>query len=519
MAYKNTLTRNNGPTALIWILSGIIIAGCKGIGGPSSHGNIRSDVVPSGSKGSPIGADEAPDGLPTVVIDTPDGSPTGADDTPDGLPTVVVDTPDGSPTGVDDTPDGSPTGVDDTPDGSPTVVIDTPDGSPTDVVDTLDSTLDDAGDDINYPDDGWLPPEGRSTLALSILYIQVSSQAQEQAQESLILSDPLIVRLKQLQLETIEGIENVAYNKYATITLNDFPGPHQDRMEAVGLGLRTYTIKNQNLVHIIAREGGDDIIASPNNDFFSILRSIDRVSDQSVKEKAISGLKDDLAGDIILVSAGNTGKELDHSVLKEGWVKELLGEDGVNVFFVIGTITNKDGETSIDDISSTLPPALADNVIAAPTSFPILVDGIIEIPRGTSTSAVLTGAFFGRLQVLLPDATLNELTEIGKWLLEPLENSNSLGILSFEKLTQIIAYYCKPLDSISLGEILRYIKSNPKEDDPTLNEEGSSGAQEVFPESNGEGSSGAQEVFPESIDDSVPYVYVPDFDTSVIDLL
>ena len=483
MAYKNTLTRNNGSTALIWIISGIIIAGCKGIGGPSSHGNIRSDVLPAGSAGS-----KEP---PTGVDDTPDGNPDVADD--GGLPldsqpslqaqvtllpeppTVVDDTPDGNPDVADDggLPLDSqpslqaqvtllpepPTGVDDTPDGNPDVA-----------------------------DDGGLPLDSQPSL---------------QAQVTL-LPEPPPQTLWQQQWEAIKDVEKVVFCKIAIMILNDVPGIHQDEMEAVALAVRTRTINNPNFLLQIAIEGGDDIIASPNNSFFDLLSSIDRIPDQSAKEELISLLKDGLAGDIILVSAGNTGKELDRSVLKKEWVREVLGEEDVNVFFVIGTITNKDGETSIDYTSSTLPPVLADHVIAASVSVPILLDGIVQIPGGTSTSAVLAGSFFARLQVLLPDATLNELVQIGKWLLEPLENSNSLGVISFEKFTQIKDYYCKPLYSISLGEILTYIESNPKEDDPTLNEEGSSGAQEVFPE---------------SIDDGVLDVYVPDIDTSAIDLL
>ena len=158
-------------------------------------------------------------------------------------------------------------------------------------------------------------------------------------------------------------------------------------------------------------------------------------------------------------------------------------------------------KTSIHYTSSTLPPALADYVIAASVSVPILVDGIVQIPGGTSTSATLTGTFFARLQVLLPDATPNELVEIGKWLLQPLDNSNSLGVISFEKFTQIKDYFCKPLASISLEEILWYIQSNPKEDSPP----------------NVGGLSGAQESFPESTDYDVPYV--PEFDTLVVDAL
>ena len=467
MAYLITWTlrksslNQNGSTILIWIAMGLGLVACNGQGGPSSKGNIRSnDGLPSGAKGST-----------TFVVDTPEGSPTGADDTPEGSPTVVVD--------------------------------------------TLDSTLDDAEDNINDPDDGGLPPDDRS-----ILYIQASSQAQAQAQvqaqvqaqaQATLLPEPPPKTLWQQQWEAIEDVEKVVFCRITTMILNDVEGDHQDNMEAVALALQTLTINNPNFPQQIAREGGDDIIASPNNSFFAILSSIDRVSDQSVKEKLINRLKDDLAGDIILVSAGNTGKELDRSVLKKEWVREVLGEEDVNVFFVIGTITNKDGETSIHYTSSTLPPTLADYVIAASVSVPILVDGIVQIPGGTSTSAVLAGSFFARLQVLLPDATLNELVRIGKWLLEPLENSNSLGVISFEKFTQIKDYFSKPLYSISLGEILTYIKSNPKEG----------------PNLNGEGLFGDQESSSESTDNYVPYVpeidisasYVPEFDTSTIDLL
>ena len=477
MAYLITWTlrksslNQNGSTILIWIAMGLGLVACNGQGGPSSKGNIRSnDGLPSGVKGSTTFVVDTPD-------DTPEGSPTGADDTPDGSPTVVVDTPVGPP-----------------------------EGSPTVVVDTLDSTLDDAEDNINDPDDGGLPPDDRSTISLSILYIQASSQAQ-----ATLLPEPPPKTLWQQQWEAIKDVEKVVFCRITTMILNDVEGVHQDNMEAVALALQTLTINNPNSLLQIAIEGGDDIIASPNNSFFGLLRSIDRIPDQSAKEELISLLKDELSGDIILVSAGNTGKELDHSVLKKEWVREVLGDEHVNVFFVIGTITNKDGETSIHYTSSTLPPALADYVIAASVSVPILVDGIVQIPGGTSTSAVLTGTFFARLQVLLPDATLNELVEIGKWLLEPLENSNSLGVISFEKFGQIKDYFSKPLYSISLGEILTYIKSNPKED-PNLNREGLSGDQESSSESTD------YDVFyvPE-VDISASYV--PEVDTSAIDLL
>ena len=549
----------NIPVVTNFFIIVIFLQACKGVGSPSPRENI---IINPG--GSPTVVDDTPDGnpdeSPTVVDDTPDGnpdrSPAGVDDTPDGNPeeppTVVDDTPDGnpdrSPAGVDDTPDGnpdrSPAGVDDTPDGnpdrSPTVVDDTPDGNPdrspagvddtpdgnpdrspavvddtpdgnpeeppTVVDDTPDGNPDDAEDNINDPDDGGLPPDDRSTLSLSILYIQASSQAQES-----LLLEPPPKTLWQQQWEAIKDVEKVVFCKIAIMILNDVPGIHQDNMEAVALAVRTRTINNPNSLLQIAIEGGDDIIASPNNSFFDLLSSIDRIPDQSAKEELISLLKDDIAGDIILVSAGNTGKELDRSVLKKEWVREVLGEEDVNVFFVIGTITNKDGETSIDYTSSTLPPVLADHVIAASISVPILVDGIVQIPGGTSTSAVLAGTFFARLQVLLPDATPNELVEIGKWLLEPLDNSNSLGVISFEKFTQINNYFCKPLASISLEEILWYIQSNPKEDS-TLN---------------GEGLSGDQESSPEPTDYDVSYVpevdilvpYGPDVDTSSIDLL
>ena len=458
----------NITTVINFFIMVIILQACKGVGGPSSRENIIiNDGLPSGAKGFPAGVDDTPDGNSdeslTVVVDTPDGNS-------DESPTVVVDTPDGnsdeSPTVVVDTPDGnsdeSPTVVVvDTPDGnsdeSPTVVVvDTPDGnldeSPTVVVvDTPDGNLDDT--------------------------VEIDSQ---QSSQAILLPGPPAKTLKQQQLETIKYVEKVVFNMIATMTLNDIPGEHQDDMEAVALALRTHTIKNPNFVDIIAREGGDDIIASPNNNLFIFLNAIDLIPDPLVKERVINTLKDDLSGDIILVSAGNTGKELEHSVLKKAWVKELLEEEDINVFFVIGTITNKDGETSIADISSTLPRSLADNVIGAPIRFPILKGDEVEIPGGTSTAAVLTGTFFARLQVLLPEATLDELVEIGKWLLKPLENSNSLGVISFEKFTQIKEYFCKPLHSISLEEILTYIQSNPK--DPTLNEEGLSGAQELFPE-------------------------------------
>ena len=485
----------NIPVVTNFFIIVIFLQACKGVGGPSPRENIIIN----------------PDRSPAVVDDTPDESPTVVDDTPDG-------NPDRSPAGVDDTSDGnpeeSPTVVDDTPDGnpdeSPTVVDDTPDGnpdrSPAGVDDTSDGNPDDAEDNINDPDDGGLPPDDRSTLSLSILYIQASSQAQES-----LLLEPPPKTLWQQQWEAIKDVEKVVFCKIAIMILNDVPGIHQDEMEAVALAVRTRTINNPNSLLQIAIEGGDDIIASPNNSFFDILSSIDRISDQSAKEELISLLKDELSGDIILVSAGNTGKELDRSVLKKEWVKELLGDEDVNVFFVIGTITNKDGETSIYYTSSTLPPALADYVIAASVSVPILIDGIVQIPGGTSTSAVLTGTFFARLQVLLPDATPNELVEIGKWLLEPLENSNSLGVISFEKFTQINNYFCKPLASISLNEILWYIQSNPKED-PNLNGEGLSGDQESSPEPTDYDVSYVPEV-----DISVPYV--PEVDTPVVDAL
>ena len=450
----------SGLTIFIWIAMGLGLVACSGKGGPSSKGNIRINDGPSGAKGST-----------TAVVDTPDGSPTGADDTPDGSTTDVVDTPDGNS-----------------------------DGSTTDVVETsITQGTDDAEDNINDPDDDGLSPDDRSILSFSILYIQASSQVK--AEESLLLSEPPPKTLWQQQWEAIKDVEKVVFCKIAIMILNDVPGIHQDEMEAVALAVRTRTINNPNALLQIAIEGGDDTIASPNNSFFGLLSSIDRVSDQSAKEELISLLKDGFAGDIILVSAGNTGKELDLSVLKKEWVKELLGDEDVNVFFVIGTITNKDGETSIDYTSSTLPPALADYVIAASVSVPILLDGIVQIPGGTSTSAVLAGSFFARLQVLLPDATIGEVVEIGKWLLQPLDNSNSLGVISFEKFTQIKDHFSKPLYSISLGEILTYIESNPKEDsNPNVG-----------------GLSGAQESFPESTDYDVPYV--PEVDTPVIDAL
>ena len=443
------------PNIFIWTILGVILVGCsKGVGGPSSRGNIIiNDGLPSGAKGFPKGADDTPVETPVeTLVETLVETPV------ETLVETLVETP-----------------VETLVETPVETLVETPVETS---AETLVETLDDAEDDINDPDDGGLPPDDRSLLSLSILYIQPSSQEKE----SLLLPSPPTKTLKQQQLETIKGVEKVVFNMIATMTLNDVPGPHQDNMEAIALVLRTHTIKNPYFVDIVAREGGDDIIASPNNSFFSILDAIDRISDPSTKERAISGLKDDVIGDIILVSAGNTGKELvEHSVLKEPWVKELLEEEGVNVFFVIGIITNKDGETSIDDISSTLPISLADHVIGASTSFPILVEGNVLIPGGTSTSAVLAGTFFARLQVLLPEASIKELVEIGKWLLEPLENSNSLGILSFEKFTQIKEYYCQPLGSISLNKILTYIQSNPKED-PTLNEEGLSGAQELFSE-------------------------------------
>ena len=298
----------NIPVVTNFFIIVIFLQACKGVGGPSPRENIIIN----------------PGGSPTVVDDTPDGNP-------EEPPAVVDDTPDGNPeeppTVVDDTPDGNPeeppAGVDDTPDGNS-------EESPTVVVDTLDSTLDDAEDNINDPDDGGLPPDDRSTLSLSILYIQASSQ--EQQQESLLLEPPPKT-LWQQQWEAIKDVEKIVFCKIAIMILDDVPGIHQDEMEAVALAVRTRTINNPNSLLQIAIEGGDDIIASPNNSFFDLLSSIDRIPDQSAKEELISLLKDDLAGDIILVSAGNTGKELDRSVLKKEWVREVLGDEHVNVFF------------------------------------------------------------------------------------------------------------------------------------------------------------------------------------------
>ena len=277
-----------------------------------------------------------------------------------------------------------------------------------------------------------------------------------------------------IQFDALNGVEDIAFDERAEITLNDFSGPHQRRMEAIANAFKTDAIADPNLVHIIAREGGDDIIASPNNDFFSVLSSIHRVSDQSVKERAIEGLKSDLSGDIILVSAGNTGQLLDHAVLEEKWVHDLLDNEDVNLFFVIGITTNEDGEKEISPISSTLPISYSDNVIGASLEVPILIGGEVETLGGTSASAVLTAIFFARLQVLLPDATINELVEIGKWLLEPLEDT--LGIISFEKFNEISLNFSKDIEDLLLEEILDYVRSNPRDDEnPTL-EEGSSGA-------------------------------------------
>ncbi len=265
----------------------------------------------------------------------------------------------------------------------------------------------------------------------------------------------------QIQFDALNGVEDIAFDERAEITLNDIPGSsHAESMEAIANAFKTDVVVNPYVVHITAREGGDDIIASPNNGFFSVLDAIHRVSDQSTKERAIERLKGDLAGDILLVSAGNTGQLLDHAFLEEKWVHDLLDNEDVNVFFVIGIITKKDGEKEIESISSTLPISYSDNVIGASLEVPILIGGEVEIPGGTSSSAVLTAIFFARLQVLLPEASFEELIEIGKWLLEPLEDT--LGIISFEKLNEISLNFSKDIEDLLLAEILDYVRSNPK---------------------------------------------------------
>ena len=179
--------------------------------------------------------------------------------------------------------------------------------------------------------------------------------------------------LGQIQFDALNGVEDIAFDERAEITLNDVPGIHQ-KHGSIANAFKTDAIADPNFVLQIAIEGGDDIIASPNNSFF-LLRSINRISDQSSKERSIELLKRGLAGDIILVSAGNTGQLLDDAVLEEKWVHDLLDNEDVNVFFVIGIITKKDGEKEIDYTSSTLPISYSDNVIGASVKVPILIGG------------------------------------------------------------------------------------------------------------------------------------------------
>ena len=277
--------------------------------------------------------------------------------------------------------------------------------------------------------------------------------------------------LQEIQLEIFEGVEDVGFDEPGEVILNDVQGSsHQQRQTKIAKVYNVDTLVNPQQLELVAREGGDDIIVSPNNEIYATLITIDRISDPAEQAEAIDRLKSDLSGDIILSSAGNSGAEEDYQgVLRRPWVKQLLEEEDINVFFIVGT-TNEDGETSISPISSTVPSSLFDYVIGAAIEFPISDD---VISQGTSASATLVGVFFARLQVLLPEASFEELLEIGEWLLKPLEDT--LGTISFEKFSEIELSFSKDADLLTLSEILDYIRANPAEEGTTL-EEGPSGA-------------------------------------------
>ena len=279
--------------------------------------------------------------------------------------------------------------------------------------------------------------------------------------------------LGQIQFDALNGVEDIAFNKRGEIILNDRAGSgHQQRQEAIANIYNVDVIVRSQQIRVVAEMAGENnIIASPTNQIYAALITADRISNQLAQAEAIDRLKSELSGHIILASAGNSGVEEDYQgVLRTTWVKELLSEEDINIFLIVGT-TNEDGETKISPGSSTVPPSLSDYVIGA--SFEVLISENI-ISQGTSASATLAATFFARLQVLLPEASFEELIEIGKWLLEPLENS--LGAISFEKFEEISLNFSKDIEDLLLEEILDYVRSNPRDDEnPTL-EEGPSGA-------------------------------------------
>ena len=435
MTYLRTSPYKRGSNNIFRMAKFVIIAiflkACGSVDGSGSRGSIINyDGSPTGADGSPPEDDGSPpedDGSPPED----DGSPPEDDGSPpedDGSPPED----DGSPPEDDGSPpedDGSPPEDDGSPpedDGSPPE----DDGSPPE-------------DDGSPPEDDGFPPD---------IPVLVFRQKQLEIFEG-AEPDVLVLTLRQKQLEIFEGVEDVGFDDRGEIILNDPPGSHQRRMTEIAKVFNVDTLVTAKQLDEVARGVGDDIIAAPNNNLFAIFLAIDRISDQQRKAGAIYDLECDLLGDLVLVSTGNSGVEDEYNILTRTWIQDLLAKEDINLFFIVGT-TKEDGETKISPISSTVPASLSDYVIGASIEFPISED---VISQGTSPSATLVAVFFARLQTLLPAASIKELVEIGKWLLEPLENS--LGVISFKKFEEILEYFSKDMaDSLLLEEILEYVR-------------------------------------------------------------